>query len=103
MRAWRWAAPRQPLNVVLNQFPKSGRRSSYDKVTLVLAKARHGAVPKVTGLPLRKARQRLRKLKLTPHVVGFKDGRRLRVVAQEPNPRVAAAPGMVVELVVGKG
>ncbi|HEX5246962.1 MAG TPA: PBP1A family penicillin-binding protein [Gaiellaceae bacterium] len=90
------ASAGQRIGVVLRQFPDGGTLSSFDKVTLVLAKPLHGLVPKTVGLTLRAARIRLTKLKLVPQVTG-KAG---RVVAQVPRAGVAAAPGMKVRLVV---
>jgi penicillin-binding protein 1A len=90
------ASAGQRVGVVLRQFPDGGTLSSFDKVTLVLAKPLHGLVPKTIGLTLRAARTRLAKLKLVPQVTG-KAG---RVVAQQPRAGVAAAPGMKVRLVV---
>ena len=86
----------QRVGVVLRQFPDGGTLSSFDKVTLVLAKPLHGLVPKTVGLTLRAARTRLAKLKLVPQVTGTAG----RVVAQQPRAGVAAAPGMKVRLVV---
>ena len=43
------------VDVVLAQVPARGTLSSYDNVTLVLAKALHGVVPKLVGLTLRDA------------------------------------------------
>jgi penicillin-binding protein 1A len=90
------ASAGQRVGVVLRQFPDGGTLSSFDKVTLVLAKPLHGLVPKTIGLTLRAARTRLAKLKLVPQVTG-KAG---RVVSQQPRAGVAAAPGMKVRLVV---
>jgi penicillin-binding protein 1A len=90
------ASAGQRVGVVLRQFPDGGTLSSFDKVTLVLAKPLHGLVPKTIGLTLRAARIRLAKLKLVPQVTG-KAG---RVVSQQPRAGVAAAPGMKVRLVV---
>ena len=90
------ASAGQRVGVVLRQFPAGGTLSSFDKVTLVLAKPLHGVVPKTVGLTLRAARVRLEKLKLIPQVTG----RSGRVVAQQPRAGVAAAPGMKVRLVV---
>jgi len=90
------ASAGQRVGVVLRQFPAGGTLSSFDKVTLVLAKPVHGLVPKTIGLTLRAARTRLAKLKLVPQVTG-KAG---RVVAQQPRAGVAAAPGMKVRLVL---
>jgi penicillin-binding protein 1A len=90
------ASAGQRVGVVLKQFPAGGTLSSFDKVTLVLAKPLHGVVPKTVGLSVRAARIRLSKLKLVPQVTGSTG----RVVAQKPKAGVAAVPGMKVQLVV---
>ncbi|MBV8065247.1 MAG: PBP1A family penicillin-binding protein [Actinobacteria bacterium] len=90
------AAAGQRIGVVLKQFPAGGTLSSFQKVTLVLAKPLHGTVPRTVGLSLRAARVRLAKLKLVPQVSGTAG----RVVAQKPAAGVAAAPGMKVQLVL---
>ncbi len=97
------AKPRQRLDVVLAQYPKLGRLSSYATVKLVVPRPLWGVVPNVVGLDLRRARQRLRKVELAPLVVRFADGRPGRVVAQTPRGGVAAAPDMKVSLVVARG
>ena len=52
------ATPGQRVDVIVRQFPAGGTLSSFDKVTLVLAKPLHGLVPHVVGLqPPRRARQ----------------------------------------------
>jgi penicillin-binding protein 1A len=93
------AAPKQRLDIVLGQFPAGGTLSSYDKVTLVLAKPLHGTVPKVVGLRLKRAELKLKRRKLMSVVSGTGP----RVVAQRPPAGVAAAPGMRVTLVLGRG
>jgi beta-lactam-binding protein with PASTA domain len=93
------AVARQRLGIVLGQFPARGTLSSYDKVTLVLAKPLHGVVPKVVGLSLERAQAKLRKRKLE----GVAQGVGTRVVSQQPKAGVAAAPGMRVTLVLGRG
>ena len=93
------AAPKQPLGVVLDQFPKGGTLSSYDEVKLVLAKPVHGVVPDVVGLTLRGARERLAAVRLRARA----DGATGRVVRQRPRAGVAAAPGMTVTLAVSPG
>jgi len=90
------ASAGQRVGVVLKQFPAGGTLSSFDKVTLVLAKPLHGLVPKTVGLSLHAARARLARMKLVPEV----NGRTGRVVEQRPKAGVAAAPGMKVQLVV---
>jgi penicillin-binding protein 1A len=97
------AQPKQRVDIVLQQYPAKGRLSSFDKVTLVMAKATHGLVPRVMGLSLRDARARLRGVGLSALVDGFASGRPGHVVAQAPLPGVAAWPGMKVRLVVARG
>jgi penicillin-binding protein 1A len=97
------ARPKQRVDIVLQQYPAKGRLSSFDKVTLVLAKPLHGVVPKVVGLTMRDARDRLRRVKLAPRVESLSDGKSGHVTAQSPPPGVAAAPGMAVRLVVARG
>jgi penicillin-binding protein 1A len=95
------ASAGQRIGVVLRQFPAGGTLSSFDKVTLVLAKPLHGLVPETIGLTLRAARTRLAKLKLVPQVT-FGTGKVGRVIAQQPRAGVAAAPGMKVHLVLAR-
>jgi penicillin-binding protein 1A len=97
------ATPKQRVDLVLDQFPRRGRASSWDKVTLVLAKPLHGVVPRVIGLSLPQARARLRARGLVPGIARFADGHSGRVLAQMPASGVAAAPRMQVKLVVGHG
>ena len=92
------AKARQPVNVVLKQYPAAGTLSSYDRVTLVLAKPLHGVVPRVVGLSAGRAVARLRKVKLVADTSGAG-----RVISQRPAAGVAAAPGMHVTLVLGTG
>lgn len=97
------AAPGQRVDVVLDQRPRQGRLSSYDEVVLVLPKPEFGVVPDLTGVTLRKARQRLRKANLRAEIAAYTDGPPGRVVSQTPPSGVAAAPGMAVRLVVARG
>ena len=92
----------QRLNVVLRQFPKTGTLSSFDHVTLVLAKPLHGTVPKLTGLTWTKASAKLHRLKLKVVLQSAK-GKHGRVLAQFPRAGVAAAPGMKVSVTIGAG
>ena len=96
------ASPGQRVDVIVRQFPAGGTLSSFDKVTLVLAKPLHGLVPHIVGLSLHDARAKLAALKLLP-AVRFGGGKPGRVVSQEPLAGVAAAPGMTVRLVVARG
>jgi penicillin-binding protein 1A len=92
------ATPRQRPGVVVDQIPRRGHASSFDTITLVLAKPLPGGVPKVVGLTLARARARLRAAGLTASG-GPADGSGL-VVRQFPRAGVAAAPHMSVTLVV---
>jgi penicillin-binding protein 1A len=94
------ATPGQRVDVVLRQYPKSGTLSSFDKVTLVLAKPLHGTVPGVVGLSLRHARARLGRAGLLVSV-RLGPGKPGHVVAQVPRGGVAAARGMTIRLRVG--
>ncbi|HEU0303538.1 MAG TPA: PBP1A family penicillin-binding protein [Gaiellaceae bacterium] len=96
------AVPKQRVGIVIGQLPKVGARlSSYDTVQLIVAKPVFGVVPNVVGLPLAKARKRLedRQLRVT---VSYRPaaGKPGRVVLQKPNGGVAAAPRMLVTVVV---
>jgi hypothetical protein len=97
------AKAKQRVDLVLDQFPRKGRLSSYDTVTLVLAKPLHGVVPKLIGLSLNDARRRLRARGLVGVIERFADGRAGRVLAQRPVAGVAGAPRMKIRLVVGHG
>jgi penicillin-binding protein 1A len=97
------ARVKQRVDLVLDQFPKRGRLSSWDTVTLVLAKPLHGVVPRVIGLSVHDARRKLRARGLVPVIDRFADGRSGRVLAQAPVGGVAAAPRLQVRLVVGRG
>jgi penicillin-binding protein 1A len=100
------AAPRQRLNVVLGQFPQRGTLSSYEEVKLVLAKPLHGVVPRLVGLNPSEAGERLTKVRLRARWRGddvAANSYRARIVSQSPPGGVAAAPGMIVTLVVRRG
>ena len=99
------ALPGQRVDTVLRQFPRAGSLSSFDRVTLVLAKPLHGVVPSTVGLPLRAARAKLYDRKLLPAIsfgTAKTRGKRGLVLSQQPRGGVAAAPGMKVRLVVAK-
>jgi penicillin-binding protein 1A len=97
------ARAKQRVDLVLDQFPRRGRLSSWEKVTLVLAKPLHGVIPRVVGLSLRDARRKLRARGLVPVLDRFSDGRPGVVLAQTPVGGVAGAPRLRVRLVVGRG
>jgi penicillin-binding protein 1A len=89
------AKPGQKVGVVVTQFPKGGTLSSWQKVTVVLAKSLHGVVPKVVGLAATRAKARLAKLKVRVRVTGPQAG---KVVSQFPAAGTALGPGVVVRL-----
>jgi membrane peptidoglycan carboxypeptidase len=96
------AKAKQRLDVVVDQFPRRGRLSSYDAVTLVLPKPLHGVIPNVVGLTLARAQAKLRAAGLSPVAPAYALGT-ARVVSQRPRARVAAAPKLTVQLVVKDG
>jgi len=97
MIVYRPAKPGERLGIVVGQFPKQGTASAYDKITIVLPKSLHGAIPKVVGLKLGRARSKLARLKLDVKVKGGRTG---KVTAQSLRPGTAAAPGLTLTLTV---
>jgi hypothetical protein len=96
------AKPGERLGVVLEQFPKSGTLSSWETVRIVLAKALHGRIPRLEGLPLLEAQRRLARLDLTAVVEGVAGGDPGIVLAQFPRAGRAASPGMEIRIVVAR-
>jgi penicillin-binding protein 1A len=96
------ARPLQKLGVVVGQIPAKGTLSSYDRVTLVLPKALHGAVPRVVGLRLGRAQARLERHHLKWKVDGHPSPA-AKVIVQRPRWGVAGKRGLVVRLVVKRG
>lgn len=95
------AEPGEKLGVVVDQDPKRGTLSSYDTVRLVIAKATEGVVPNVIGMTIEEAEELLVSRKLQAVVAGEGEGEAGVVVTQSPRGRVAATPGMQIELTVG--
>jgi hypothetical protein len=100
MVVYKPARPLQRTDIVIAQIPAAGTLSTYDKVTLVLAKPLHGKVPRVVGLPVSAAKSKLERLKLKVDVSGPDDG---RVVSQTPPAGVAAAKDAKIKLVAKGG
>jgi penicillin-binding protein 1A len=98
---YRPAAALQRVGVVVDQFPKRGYRSSYDELILVVSKPTRGVIPNLVGRSVVEARARLRRLKLEPRI-SWAVGRPGRVLEQRTRAGLAAAPGVEVELVVGR-
>jgi penicillin-binding protein 1A len=99
---YRPAEPAERLGIVVDQIPKSGTLSSWDTVRLVLPKPLHGRIPKLEGLELVKAQEKLGRLDLVAVIEGVAGGNPGVVLAQFPKPGRAAAPGMEIRLVVGR-
>jgi penicillin-binding protein 1A len=95
------AKPLQKPGIVVDQRPKTGYRSSYDRIILVVTKATEGVIPNLVGKSLAEAELRLKRLKLEP-TIRWTTGKPGRVVQQRPRPGVASAPGLKVELVVAR-
>ena len=95
------AAPLQPPGVIVDQRPKKGYRSSYDRIILVVSKATQGVIPNLVGRDIADARRRLRRLKLEPAIT-WVDGGTGEVLQQKTRPGLAAAPGVKVKLVVSR-
>lgn len=93
----------EELGVVVAQYPEDGTLSSWDTVQLVIPRAVHGTVPRVTGLTVRQARKRLAEVDIAGVVDAYADGEAGVVLAQDPRVGVAAEPNMSVNLVVGRG
>ncbi len=88
--------------IVLEQKPTGGTLSAFGTVRLIVAKARHGLVPRVVGLPVDQARLRLANSKLETEVQEVTGGTAGVVLEQLPKPGLAASPNMIVRLIVGQ-
>ena len=96
------AAALQRVGVVVDQRPKQGYLSAYDRLLLVVSKATQGVIPNLVGKSLEQARLRLKKLKLEPRI-RWSSGTPGTVLEQWPLAGLAAAPGVKIELVVARG
>ncbi len=94
---YRPAKTGERLGIVVGQFPREGTASAYDKITIILPKSLHGAIPKVVGLTLPRAQAKLARFKLDLTVEGGSSG---KVIDQWPRPGRAAAPGQKMTLTV---
>ena len=93
------AALGQPVGVVVRTDPKPGSRvSAGDLVNVVLVRAEHGVLPKLVGLSVEDASEKLEELDVKADVHG--EG---RVVAQRPKWGTALVPGATVTLVARDG
>ncbi len=96
------AATLQQAGIVVDQRPRSGYASSFDKVIIVVTKPLHGVIPNVVGKSVEVAKTRLERLKLQPSIT-WVDGKPAAVLEQKPKAGLAAAPGVEVQLVVARG
>jgi penicillin-binding protein 1A len=87
----------QRLGIVVGQLPRRGTASAGDTITVVLRKSLHGVVPNLVGLPLKRARAKLARLKLDVSTTGASRG---NVVKQSVRPHTASAPGEKIVLTV---
>jgi beta-lactam-binding protein with PASTA domain len=87
------------VGYVVGQFPRKGTASAHAKITLISAKSRHGVIPRVVGLELGRAQERLARLHLDVRVEGGTSG---KVVEQSLPAETAAAPGVTLTLTVGR-
>jgi len=87
------------VGVVVDQIPKKGYLSAYDRLLLVISKPTQGVIPNLVGRSLDDARLRLKKLKIEPRIQ-WRAGTPGRVLEQRPRAGLAAAPGVKVTLVV---
>jgi penicillin-binding protein 1A len=95
------AEPLQQPGIVVDQDPRRGYRSSYDRIILIVTKATQGVIPNLVGRDIADARLRLKRLKLEPHIT-WVAGPSGKVVEQKTKPGLAAAPGVKVDLVVAR-
>ena len=79
------AEPLQRPGIVVDQRPRRGFRSSYDRVLLVVSKATQGVIPNLVGRDLADARRRLKKLKLDPRI-SLAGASRARCWSRSPAP-----------------
>jgi penicillin-binding protein 1A len=101
---WRRARPGEKLGRVTDQKPKSGTLSSWSTVRIFIPRSNNGRVPKVVGMDLGQARQRLANRRLGGLVQTYVDGGAENVVmAQFPRAGLAATRNMTVRLVVSRG
>ena len=63
------ATPLQRPGIVVDQEPRRGYRSSYDRIILIVTKATQGVIPDLVGQDIDDARLRLKRLKLKPRIL----------------------------------
>jgi hypothetical protein len=88
--------------LVVSQDPRSGGLSAGDAVTIWVSKAEHGMLPNFVGSSVADVQREAKRLKLRLQAKAA-PGRAGAVLRQSPEPGVAIARGMRVNLVVGDG
>ncbi len=96
------ARPGRLPGVVVDQTPREGGLSAHQDVLLVVSRPRYGLIPNFVGSALKDVGSELKRLKLRYRIVTT-SGPVAVVLRQTPRPGVAAAPGLMVNLVVGDG
>ncbi len=91
----------QRPGIVVDQKPRRGYRSSYDRILLIVTKATQGVIPNLVGRDIDDARLRLKRLKLEPQIT-WVPGASGKVLEQRTRAGLAAAPGVKVELVAAR-
>jgi penicillin-binding protein 1A len=99
---YRIAKPGERPGIVLEQEPEQGTLLAFDTVRLVIGKAVGPVVPKLVGLTVEQAEARLAERDLDSEIRSLADGESGVVLRQTPAAGIAAAPNMVVGLVVGR-
>ena len=96
------AKPRTRPGEVLRQTPRGGFLSANGTVRLFVSAARDGLVPNLVGSSLPAARVQSRALRLRVRV-RFADGPSGTVLQQSVQAGIAARPGLLITLLVGRG
>jgi hypothetical protein len=99
---YRPAKPLERPNVVVDQIPRKGVMSSWQTVTLVLAKPVNGLVPSVVGLTPARARLRLERVHMRLRIASFAGGKPGTILHQSLPIGCAAAPQLTLSVVVGR-
>ncbi len=95
------AKPGKRPGEVVNQEPRRGFASAGSVVQLYVSHAKDGLVPNLVGSSVTVATAKLKQLRLKPKVT-YDQGPTGTVLEQSLEPGVAVAPGLKVELVVGR-
>ena len=81
------AGPLQRPGIVVDQEPRRGYRSSYDRIILIVTKATQGVVPNLVGRDIADARVRLKRLQLQPKITWVEGDSSGKVLEQKTSRR----------------